>query len=63
MMMTVAVTGLSIGRISLTKIVKRFAPSIMPASSTDTGIERMNAVYRNTDNGMLMAASTRTMPQ
>ena len=29
----------------------------------DTGIERMNAVYRNTDNGMLMAASTRTMPQ
>ena len=63
MITTVAVTGLSVGRISFMKMVNLFAPSIMPASSIEFGIALMKFVYRNTESGRLVAASTNEIPQ
>ena len=63
MMTTVAVTGLSSGRISVKKNFGLLAPSTMPASSIEAGMARMNAVYRKMANGRLVLLSTSTMPQ
>ena len=42
MMTTVAIAGLSSGKMMRRKIVKWFAPSSVAASSSEIGIERMN---------------------
>lgn len=63
MMITVAVTGLSSGMISLKKMVARLAPSIIPASSMDSGMALIKDVYRKMARGRLPAVDSRMMPQ